>query len=279
MPDLNTPSPQFESNGIQINRFEYKESHPLNLPQVNYDQLSVVVEGINFMARQMDGVRSTGVLRPSDVTIVPRETASKWIPSVKDQNQVLHLNFLPNAWSDLSEPLHHQPNQIRFKSDFATPDLLLMQIVVALFCSQHAQTKQETIYLESLILSLKLHVLQRYITDATKYRNIAQPTNTRFRYTLDYIRSNLSADLSLAELASLEGLSIYHFARTFRNETGLSPRQFIIHERVNLAKQLLRSNLTISEIASRVGFANQSHFAHSFKQLTGLTPNQFRKSC
>ena len=275
---VHPPQPRHSINGVTINQFEYRESGILNQPSASSDQVSVVVAGTNYMTRQMGDVRSSGLLKPSDVTIVPRETASTWMPRVEEHSRVLHLTFLAEAWSDLSDELSCKPEQLQFKCDFATPDPLLMQLVLALFTAQNRQTQEMRLYLESLSLSLKLHVLRFYTNSTDVYDNITNQTTARFSQALGYIRDNLSADLSLAKLASLEGLSVYHFSRTFRAETGLSPRQFIINERVSRAKRFLKSSLSISEVAQRVGFANQSHFTHYFKRVTGQTPNQFRNS-
>lgn len=278
MMNQSTSPPPLQVAGVLIQQFIYKVSGALNLPPVSGDQVSVVVAGTNFMARHMEGSFSDGILRPGDVTIVPRGLASRWVPQVEEPSRVLHLTFAAEAWSLLSAGLGDQPDQIRFKDDFANPDPLLMQLAVALLNTQNAQSKQIKLYSESLAMTLKLHMLQNYTTSAAVYDGLNKSASGGFRHTRDYIRGHLSEDLSLATLAGREGLSVYHFARTFREQTGFSPRQFIINERVNRAKQLLKSNLPLAEIARQVGFANQSHFTRSFKRIVGQTPNQFRKS-
>lgn len=272
------PPSAFQFVGITIDHAEYKTSGTQNLPAMRGDQVSVVVAGSNLMTRTMNGVRSTGMLRPTDVTVVPRGTASVWLPRVEERSQVLHLTLLDEAWADLVDGLVANPERVWFDGCFAEPDPLLMQLLLALFKGQHAQTRPAKMYAESLALSLKLHMLARHAANKDVYHDLTQTKNARFRYTVDYIQSHLAEDLSLEVLASLEGLSVYHFARTFRAEIGASPRQFIINERVNRAKQLLKSSDPISEIAMQVGFANQSHFTRCFKRVTGQTPNQYRNS-
>ncbi|MCU0570810.1 MAG: helix-turn-helix transcriptional regulator [Oculatellaceae cyanobacterium Prado106] len=72
-------------------------------------------------------------------------------------------------------------------------------------------------------------------------------------------------------------MSRYHFASLFKQSMGVSPYQFILMQRVERAKQLLKqSELTLTAIASMCGFANQSHFIRRFRQWVGVTPKVFR---
>jgi AraC family transcriptional regulator len=81
-------------------------------------------------------------------------------------------------------------------------------------------------------------------------------------------------------MAGVANLSPSHFARQFRAATGSAPHQYVIARRVEQAQQLLREEeeLSLGEVAFRVGFADQSHFSLHFKGIVGLTPRQFRIS-
>ena len=72
-------------------------------------------------------------------------------------------------------------------------------------------------------------------------------------------------------------MSPYHFARLFKQATGVSPRQFVIRRRIEAAKILLAARrLSIGEVALAVGFCSQSHFTTSFRRSTGITPGHYR---
>jgi AraC family transcriptional regulator len=101
---------------------------------------------------------------------------------------------------------------------------------------------------------------------------------TKLLRALDYIHDNLANELSLQELAGVAGVSVYHFVVVFRQATGISPHQYVIHQRVEKAKSLLRrSDLSIGEIALQVGFYDSSHLNRHFKRLTGITPRAMRQ--
>ncbi len=91
----------------------------------------------------------------------------------------------------------------------------------------------------------------------------------------EYLNDNLSHKVSLDTLAKISGLSRYHFLRVFKKATGLPPHRFHLQCRVERAKQLLLSGMSISEAALESGFADQSHFTNKFKQFTGATPTQY----
>lgn len=93
------------------------------------------------------------------------------------------------------------------------------------------------------------------------------------------VESDLRRDRSIAELAELVDLSKGHFSRAFRISTGLSPRQWIIHQRVKLAiRKLAHSSESLAEIAQSCGFSEQSHFTRTFTQVTGTSPGAWRRA-
>jgi len=95
----------------------------------------------------------------------------------------------------------------------------------------------------------------------------------------EYIRANVSHDVSLAQMASITGLSPKHLCRCFKQATGKSPYQYLLNLRMDEAKRLLRNrNPSITEVALSTGFATPSHFSTAFRKATGLSPSQYRKS-
>jgi AraC family transcriptional regulator len=101
----------------------------------------------------------------------------------------------------------------------------------------------------------------------------------KVRKVVDYIASNLAEDGSLQDLADLVEMSLFHFCRSFTQSIGLTPHQYILHLRIEKAKGLLKNKrLGIADIASRLGFSDQSHFTNIFRRLAGTTPARWRAS-
>jgi AraC family transcriptional regulator len=92
----------------------------------------------------------------------------------------------------------------------------------------------------------------------------------------EYIHAHLDQTLALADLAAIAHLSEFHFARLFKQTTGLPPHQYVIHQRVARAKQLIAARrLSLAEVAVAVGFSDQSQLTRHFKRLVGVTPRRF----
>jgi AraC-like DNA-binding protein len=93
----------------------------------------------------------------------------------------------------------------------------------------------------------------------------------------EYVASHLAGTIRLQQLASLAGLSPFHFARAFKASTGLPPHAYVLHCRISESKRLLSgSNLTISEVARRMGFSGTGQLSRRFRAVTGTTPTAFR---
>jgi AraC-like DNA-binding protein len=94
----------------------------------------------------------------------------------------------------------------------------------------------------------------------------------------NYIASNYDKKISLDELCSLIYISKYHFLKIFKTHTGMTPYEYLINYRINIAKQILKnSDLPINEISLKVGFNDESSFIKQFKVATNYTPSNYRR--
>jgi transcriptional regulator of acetoin/glycerol metabolism len=93
----------------------------------------------------------------------------------------------------------------------------------------------------------------------------------------EYIDARTSENITLEAMAEQAGLSLFHFARAFRQSFGMPPHSYLLHRRVARAHRLLQqTELPVSEIALSTGFSDQSHLAKHFRRLTGMAPGQAR---
>ncbi|MGE4319433.1 MAG: helix-turn-helix domain-containing protein [Deferribacterales bacterium] len=83
---------------------------------------------------------------------------------------------------------------------------------------------------------------------------------------------------SLDDLAKLSGMSRFHFLRSFRQSTGLTPHAYLTQLRLDKAFRLLIStDMPLSRIAAECGYCDQPHFVRSFKKLWGTTPGSIKR--
>lgn len=101
----------------------------------------------------------------------------------------------------------------------------------------------------------------------------------RLARVVEHIRKNLDTPLAVGTLSRLAQMSQSHFSKLFKLSTGLAPHQFVLQERINRSKELLRQDdAKIVDVALEVGFENQAHFTTVFGNFVGMTPRQFQRS-
>lgn len=104
-------------------------------------------------------------------------------------------------------------------------------------------------------------------------------TQTPIARVIRHIHYHLSEPITLDDLADIAYMSRFHFARTFQQETGQSPMQYLCMRRVEAARHFLTtSNLPLRSIAPQVGLVDQANLSRVFKRMTGLTPSQAREA-
>jgi AraC family transcriptional regulator len=133
---------------------------------------------------------------------------------------------------------------------------------------------------ESLANVLVVHLIRQMSNGQGSHGVIRGSRGRLERHALraveEYIHSHLAQSFALADLADVAHLSEFHFARLFKQTTGLSPHQFVIHQRVERAKRLIaEGRLSLAQIAIDVGFSDQSQLNRHFKRLVGVTPKRY----
>jgi AraC family transcriptional regulator len=94
---------------------------------------------------------------------------------------------------------------------------------------------------------------------------------------VEFIEEHLAEDVSLLTLAELVDLSVYHFARAFKQSFGVPPHRFHMDRRMDRARSLLqRPALSVTQIGIQIGFRETSSFTRAFRKITGLTPTEYR---
>jgi AraC family transcriptional regulator len=100
----------------------------------------------------------------------------------------------------------------------------------------------------------------------------------RLRRIRELVDAKIEAELSLDKMAQSVGLSTAHFARMFRKSTGQTPHQFVLRQRLERAKAMLRApDSRILDVAVACGFKTQQHFAQVFRDVCGISPTGYRQ--
>jgi AraC family transcriptional regulator len=102
--------------------------------------------------------------------------------------------------------------------------------------------------------------------------------SARLRRIKELVHVKMEDDLSLDEMAQSVGLSTAHFARMFRKSTGETPHQFVLRQRIERAKAMLRApDARVLDVAVACGFKTQQHFAQVFRDVCKVSPTEYRQ--
>ncbi len=135
------------------------------------------------------------------------------------------------------------------------------------------------IYIESLAVTLAVHLLRNYSVAAQRLSEFSGGlSGLRLRRAVEYIDANLDQNLALAQIAETVGLSPYYFSRALKKSTGFAPHAYVVQQRITRAKKLLtETKIPVTEIAAAVGYANHSHFSTQFRKSVGVSPLAYRR--
>jgi AraC family transcriptional regulator len=141
------------------------------------------------------------------------------------------------------------------------------------------------IYVESFAVVLLSEIKNCQATDLSQAHRAKRRTPVKGglaswqrKAVCDYIEENLHQDISLAELAAIARLSPYHFCRAFKETVGEPPHRYQMNRRIEQAKTLLaKPSLSVSDVATTVGYGSLSRFSALFRQVTGHSPRDYRR--
>jgi AraC family transcriptional regulator len=133
--------------------------------------------------------------------------------------------------------------------------------------------------LQSIALAFHAHVIHRYgdgLGSETSVSTGLAPW--QLRRACAFIDAHLCGDFSVSDLAGECRLSASHFARAFRQSTGIAPHRWIMRRRIERAKELLlEGELDLVQVALNSGFYDQSHFTRTFGRSEGHSPGRWRR--
>lgn len=103
-------------------------------------------------------------------------------------------------------------------------------------------------------------------------------SNSPISMVLEFIRNNIKENFNLKDLSDKAGMSTTSFYRFFKRELGMSPIEFILNEKIKIAKQLLKyPGIQINEVGFQSGFEDSNYFIRLFKKVEGITPKQYQQ--
>ena len=157
--------------------------------------------------------------------------------------------------------------------DFENTDICAKIIHKALFDENPQTPFEEEALLQSTFFSL-LYYHTSHIQE-----DLPSPQLTA-RKILNYIKENYAHQIKIEDIAKNNNISRNYLYTMFKNEFGVSPKEYLLSLRLEKAKDLLQDtscDLTVGQIAFATGFTDPLYFSRIFRKKTGITPQQYKK--
>jgi AraC family transcriptional regulator len=167
--------------------------------------------------------------------------------------------------------------ELRPSRKFADPRLSAM--VAAVHAEMAAGFPSGRLFLDSVEQAMAVALVNGH---AVRHRPVQISRGglgpARLRRIRELVQAKIEGELSLDEMAQSVGLSTAHFARMFRKSTGQTPHQFVLRQRLERAKVMLRApDARVLDVAVACGFKTQQHFAQVFRDVWGVSPTEYRQ--
>ncbi len=183
----------------------------------------------------------------------------------------LFIKYAPGLEAISSIPTQSkEPFLVFEKDDFIRNYIASLQFILA----QRSPLANQKIELK--FDELMLHLLEKYPSQmlAFQLRNQVEYSDFELQKAVE---QNITSNLTLEELAFLCNTSVSTFKRRFLKLYRISPRQYFLQRKMEIATGLLLQNENPSEVFYKIGFENHSSFSQSFKQVYGVSPKQYQQ--
>ncbi len=226
---------------------------------------------------QVQGDRThSGIYTKGDVSLAPAQMPvfARW----EHDDHCLQVQLEARFLETVAVAADLNPDRLELCSEAQRRDPQMEAIASLLHTELTHDHPGETLYIDSLANLLAVHLLRHYThTCPHLVANTGRLPEHHLRRVLDYINDHLDQPIKLADLAQLVGISPFHFSHLFKQSVGIAPYQYLLQQRIERAKRLLKQgDRSIIDIALLCGFSSHSHFSKHFRQVTGLTPKAYR---
>ena len=240
--------------------------------------MTLAPKPIHYLQAQ-DGKTHTGLYKKGDFSLTPANTPLfvRWEGDENCLQIQLTDEFIKRV---AQETVQQDCDRIHLLPQFQTHNPQIEPIALMLLNEFTQDTSGNRLYLDSLANVLTVNLLRQHATTAplipTYEGGLPQH---QLRRVLDYVDAHLDREIKLADLAQLLAMSQFHFSRLFKQSLGISPHQYLVQQRIERAKHLLKqTDRLIVDIALDCGFNSHSHLSKQFRQVTGISPKAFRAS-
>ena len=148
-----------------------------------------------------------------------------------------------------------------------------LAIDIANLTGEMLSCNSDRLYVESALTSILSRTIYRH-TDKRPDVKPVYKLGTKLKRVKSYINENLNSGITISKLASVAGVSPFHFIRSFGEDVGLAPYEYVASLRAAKAKDMVLSGVRYADAAAECGYSDQSHMNRWLKRIYGLTPKR-----
>ncbi len=264
-------------DGVRIRGYRY---NPSDVPIPGLQDYVIVVYqgGATPMNRRCTGDWCSEWVAPGNMSLLTRAAQSHWRWS--DAIEVTHLYLSAGAVAEVAAQVYERRvRDVELFDVLRTNDPVLSGIATFLARESREGDLGGRLYVDSLKNQACVHMLRRYANvsfrEPSSYGGLS---GAQCRLLIQFVEENLDRNISLADMADVVQLSIFHFIRKFRTAFDCPPHTYVMRRRIEHAKrQLARRDIPLKVVAADCGFSDQSHMTRVFRRLLATTPAEYRK--
>jgi AraC family transcriptional regulator len=247
----------------------------VTLPPVSAPTFGINYGGPLRLERTLYGRRTTGSVTPGHLAILPPDVGTRW--RFDRTGDIVLVSLSPSVLDEAIEnDANRDPRLAEILPRFLIRDLVLERIAHQLLREICEPRPDGRLAADALAQELAQHLVAAHSNLSPRAHARYTMAPSKLRRTEDFIRANLGRQISLQELADAADMSLYHFAKSFKQTTGRPPHQYLTEQRLIRARVLLHNlALPIGDVANAVGFT-PSHFTVLFARYMGMVPSKFR---
>ncbi|WP_110687980.1 helix-turn-helix domain-containing protein [Salinicola aestuarinus] len=241
----------------------------VNHHQHNHHQIVIGLTGY----AEFEIAQQSGIIAPLTGCLVPANVEHYYQGLGENRQLIIDLDDEAESLTGAHRPLRRLFDRPGY---FSLDDTLTHYLQFLVQESTRPHHTPNGLLVATLLSALQTRIDTRQPQDMRSPRRIRALDIARLER---YVQAHLHRRIQVADLARLVCLSEAHFSARFREQTGLTPYQFVLRQRLSTARGLIVANeLDLAGVAERAGFASQSALSHAFRRHYGHPPIALRES-
>jgi AraC family transcriptional regulator len=267
-------SPESSWTSVAASRFR------MGKVDITLPALGVPAYGVNYgqrmqLQRTLNGRTVAASAGAGQLSLLTPDAESRW---VFDQPGDVAVVFLSGEVFEraIAERSGRGRASVEIAPRFAIRDMVLERVAHRLLKEIADPGPASRLVTEEIAEALAAHMICAHSNLPRRQERSHTIAPNKLKRAQEFMLSNLHREVSLQDIASAAGMSLFHFAKAFKQATGQAPHQYLTTQRLLAARTLLHDKrLSIGEIAGSVGLSH-AHFTAVFRQQMGMTPREFR---